>query len=203
MRLQFISSNIRGENLYSEVEEVLSSGVKWIQLRLKNILETDYLKEAKRVKEIVDKYGATLIINDNVNVAKELGIGVHIGKNDMPLKAARIVLGEVTTIGATANTTEDIVQSIEADYIGLGPLNYTETKRNLSPVLGIEGLTEILADLGEMSLNPKLTLVGGIKLEDLESLKILGIQSIAVSSLISSASDKEKVIKEIMAYGYK
>lgn len=203
MRLQFISSNLRGENLYTEIEEVLSAGVNWIQLRIKNILETDYLREANRVKEIVDNYSATLIINDNVNVAKELGVGVHIGKNDMPLQAARIVLGENAIIGATANTTEDIINLKEADYIGLGPLNYTKTKQNLSPVLGIEGLTEILADLGEMSLNPKLTLVGGIKLEDLQSLKILGIASIAVSSLISSAENKEKIIKEIMAYGYK
>ena len=73
--------------------------------------------------------------------------GVHLGKKDMPIDQARQILGEAFIIGGTANTFEDVVQHYRAgaDYLGIGPFRFTTTKKNLSPVLGLEGYSSILS----------------------------------------------------------
>ena len=87
-------------------------------------------------------YGSRLIINDRVEVAVAVDAdGVHVGKEDMPVREARRMMGEGKIVGGTANTVEDIREHYRggADYIGLGPYRYTTTKKKLSPVLGLEG----------------------------------------------------------------
>lgn len=202
--LQYITTNSREEKLLKEVEELLHLGVRWIQLRLTNISEQEYREHILLIKPLIEEFNATLIINDNLELALEFNTGIHLGKNDFPIQAAKKILPKNTVIGATCNTTEDIVTAIKdgASYIGLGPFKYTETKKNLSPILKEAGLIEILADLGEMSLAPNLTLVGGIKLEDLSFLSELGIKSIAVSSLLAKAENKNEVINYLKDFNF-
>ena len=101
-----------------------------------------YWNWENKQSKICRKYNATLILNDHVHLVKEIGAnGVHLGKSDMSPVKARELLGSNYIIGGTANNMEDIRQLHKSgvDYIGLGPFRFTRTKKNLAPILGIEG----------------------------------------------------------------
>src|SRR5687767_12955822 len=156
-------------------QKACSAGVKWVQLRVKNKSYDEWLSIACDVKSICDVYGSMLIINDNVQIALETGAaGVHLGKEDMNPQEARKLLGEGFIIGGTANTSEDVLrlQRYGVDYIGIGPFRFTSTKQNLSPVLGLEGLSTIAVN---PELKTPLIAVGGIRQEDVELLMEAGI----------------------------
>lgn len=98
-------------------------------------------------------------------------------------------LGENKIIGGTANTISDVLQRINepCDYIGLGPLRFTSTKQQLSPILGFEGYQNIIKNLKEKSIDiPKIFAIGGVVLEDIEILKEIGIYGAAVSGQITN-----------------
>src|ERR1019366_3998093 len=141
-RLQYITTNPL------DADKACKAGVDWIQLRVKNKTEEEWRALAVETLIVCRRYGAKLIINDNVFLAKEIKAdGVHLGKEDQNPAEARLILGEKFIsgekfiIGGTANSLEDIHSLIESgvDYIGLGPFRFTTTKANLSPVLGLEG----------------------------------------------------------------
>ena len=139
-KIQYITNGKSADEIFNEVHEVIDAGVDWVQLRIKN-QELDFLNIGEEVKAIC-KGRATLIINDQVSVAKDLDVeGVHLGLTDMPIDLARNVLGSNKIIGATANTILQCKKHYDmgANYIGLGPYKYTKTKEKLSPILGIEG----------------------------------------------------------------
>jgi thiamine-phosphate pyrophosphorylase len=174
------------------------AGIKWLQLRVKDKPYNEWLAIAKEVKKITDSFGCTLIVNDNVNVAFESDAdGVHLGKNDIPPLEARKILGNNKTIGGTANTIQDIQYLLEVgvEYIGLGPFRFTATKKNLSPVLGIEKLKKIIA----FQSNIPLIIIGGITKNDVELILNSGAHGIAVSSAINTANDKYHAAKEIIS----
>ena len=106
--------------------------------------------EAVRIQALCREYGATFIIDDHVELVKELHAdGVHLGKKDMPIAEARQILGKDFIIGGTANTFEDVQMHYQAgaDYIGCGPFRFTTTKKNLSPILGLEGYKAIVSQM--------------------------------------------------------
>lgn len=136
-------------------------------------------------------YDVILIINDNVAVAKEVNAhGVHLGRTDMYISEARSILGEDAIIGGTANTLKDVERLIEqkANYIGLGPYSKTETKKNLSPVLGLSGYSELLNELKMFyALNETpIIAIGGIDMYDIEPILSTGIYGVAVSGLLTN-----------------
>ncbi len=190
-KLQYITQETATLSHIDCVREACIAGVKWVQLRVKNKSEEEYLEIAKEAKIICDLYDVILIINDNVEIAKEINAhGVHLGATDMYISEARSILGEDAIIGGTANTIKDIYRLIEhkADYIGLGPFKYTETKKNLSPVLGIEGYEKIFDELRMYnSLNEiPIIAIGGIDVYDVDSLLDVGTYGIAVSGLLTN-----------------
>lgn len=198
-KLQFIS---QGEDAAAHLESIKAAciaGVKWIQLRLKDIDEADYIAAAKEAKAICAVYEATLIINDNPTVAKaSQADGVHLGQTDMDISAARAVLGEQAIIGGTANTWEQVEKLIaeQVDYIGLGPYRPTETKKNLSPVLGMIGYQHVLFQMEKRNLEMPIIAVGGIDIIDISTMMISGVHGIAVSTLIHAAEDKTAIVAE-------
>lgn len=109
-------------------------------------------------------------------------------------------------VGATANTFEDIVKANQegASYIGLGPYRYTETKKNLSPVLGLEGYQKIIRQCRDAGIKIPIFAIGGIKFEDIASLMATGIEGIAVSGAIINAEnpveETRRFIQEINKY---
>lgn len=187
-KLQYIS---QGDTLHKQLYNIhcaLDNGCDWIQLRFKNADSADLFKLSETVKILCEEYLATLIINDNAHLAQQIDAdGVHLGLNDMKISEAQAILGNDKIIGGTANTLEDVLQRIEekCDYVGLGPFRFTSTKANLSPVLGLEGYQNIVTSLKERNLNIPIYAIGGIQLDDLESLINVGIYGIAVSGIIT------------------
>tara|TARA_B100000809_G_scaffold266412_1_gene329020 strand:- start:1050 stop:1730 length:681 start_codon:yes stop_codon:yes gene_type:complete len=208
-KLQYITKKTATLSHIDCVKEACISGVKWIQLRVKEASLPDYIKTAKEARIICDLYDVQLIINDNVEVAILCNAdGVHLGKNDMSPLEARKVLGKDTIIGGTANTVEDIKNLINygVDYIGLGPFKYTTTKNNLSPTLGLDGyytiseqVFKLLKD-GQLKNNiPPIVAIGGIDLENIVDLMKTGVDGIAVSGLLTNDFSLTEVIYEAIA----
>ena len=188
-KLQYITQETDTHSHIDCVREACIAGVRWIQLRVKDKSQEEYLTIAKEARIICNLYDAKLIINDNVEVAKLSGAnGVHLGKKDTHPVAAREELGGESIIGGTANTLEDITTLMDyVDYIGLGPYKFTTSKENLSPVLGVEGYQKIIEQLKLIcSLNDlPIIAVGGIEYSNIQDLLDTGVYGVAFSGLIT------------------
>ncbi len=183
-------------------EQACAGGVRWIQLRLKDVSYEVHKTIALEVQVICDYYGATLIINDNVALAAAINAdGVHLGKTDMSPIEARQLLGYGKIIGSTANTLEDVValSVLPIDYIGLGPFRFTTTKQNLSPLIGLGGYKELLQQLvAQQVKHPPVIGIGGIVLEDVPVLLQTGLHGIAVSASISAQQDVRQAAQQFI-----
>lgn len=197
---QYITQEVPGY-LHSELAELACrGGVDWVQLRVKGASCKIWREFALQVKTVCQKHNATFIINDNVELAKEIEAdGVHLGRKDMDPAEAREILGNNFIIGGTANTFDDIEHLLEqqVDYIGLGPLRFTATKKDLSPVLGLDGIKTIVG-LSAVRLIVPIIAIGGIKLNDIEELIETGVHGIAVSSAINLAEDKLTMTEQFL-----
>ena len=185
----------------AHAEEACKGGVDWIQLRVKNKNEDEWKLIALEAKKICKARGAKLIINDSVKLAKIVGAdGVHLGKEDMPPDEARKLLGPDFIIGGTANTIEDIqrLALLKVDYIGLGPFRFTNTKKNLSPLLGIQGYIDLMKECEAESIKVPIIAIGGIQMEDVDAILETGIYGIAVSSAISDSANISEAASEFI-----
>lgn len=197
--LHYISQPHHIENIRSACE----AGCRWIQLRIKDAPEGTILQEALAAKAICDTYGATLIINDHPHIAKAIGAdGVHVGKKDMTVAAARQITGNNMIVGGTANTLADILQHVKdgASYVGVGPYRFTTTKQQLSPILGLAGINAIMQQLQARGIDIPVIAIGGILAEDLPALVATGIHGIAVSGLITQAANRQQLVFSITNY---
>jgi thiamine-phosphate pyrophosphorylase len=201
-KLQYISqgNTLQEQDLY--IRKALDNGIKWLQVRWKNAPENELIKLCEISKQLCSEYQAVCIINDHVQIAREIDAdGVHLGLDDSAIKDARLILGENKMIGGTANTLSDVIQRINesCDYIGLGPLRFTTTKEKLSPVLGFEGYQHIIDGLREKLIDvPKIFAIGSVALEDILPLQEIGIYGIAVSGLITKQPSIINELKKVM-----
>jgi thiamine-phosphate pyrophosphorylase len=197
-KLQFISQGTDAATHLRQVSEACDAGIRWVQLRMKDFPTGEILSTAHRAKEICDHFNARLIINDHPRIAVSVNAcGVHLGKTDMPVAEARSITGAGMLIGATANTFADIVlhRHSGADYIGLGPLRFTGTKKNLGPLLGLEGYKRILRLFNAVDINIPVIAIGGIVPDDIPGLLQAGVRGVAVSGAIATSVDKKKVVQ--------
>ncbi|KAA2244886.1 thiamine phosphate synthase [Chitinophaga agrisoli] len=188
----------------ANIQAACDAGCNWIQLRMKDSTPEAVLPVALAARKICEAYNATLIINDYPQVAKEVGAhGVHVGKQDMTVAAAREILGPGFIVGGTSNSFEDILQHAKdgADYVGLGPYRFTTTKQKLSPILGLEGISGIVHQLASQGIQMPVIAIGGILLEDIPALLAAGVHGVAVSGLITHADNRQAVVREIFAAG--
>lgn len=193
--LLFITHQTEKYDYYQSAEIALKGGCRQIQLRMKDAYSADVEKMARRVKALCDEYQAALYINDHVRICNDVGVtGVHLGKSDMPPSEARMTLGDSFIIGGTANTFEDICALNEqrVDYIGLGPFRFTTTKKNLSPVLGLEGYRDIVNQCRLHHITLPIFAIGGITQTDIPAIMSTGVSGIALSSTILNAEDPVK-----------
>ena len=199
-KLQYISQGNTVEEQLHNIHKALDNGCDWIQMRFKNQNALEVFTLAEAVKIVCKEYLATFIINDNVHLAQQLDAdGVHLGLSDMSAKEARLILGKTKIIGVTANTFEDVLQrtSEKCDYIGLGPFQFTTTKQNLSPILGLEGYRLIIQQTKIKNIQIPIYAIGGITLENVESLMKTGIHGIAVSGLITQSENLSQLITQL------
>ena len=190
--IQFISHSNERCSYLDGIRLALEGGCKWVQLRMKDAPDEQVAHLGVQARELCDRYGAKLILDDRVNLVVQTGAdGVHLGKNDMPIAQAREILGPGKIIGGTANTFEDIVAHWKsgADYIGCGPFRFTTTKKNLSPILGLEGYRDIVARMKDAGITLPLVAIGGITAEDIPAILETGVDGIAVSGTVLRAED--------------
>ena len=195
---------------YEEAKRFLEGGGSWVQLRQKEGLDREM---AHRLAELCRQKNGVLCVDDNVDIALEIGAdAVHLGKNDMPVDEAWKVVRKAHRekdflIGATTNTFEDIRQAARsgASYIGLGPFRFTQTKKRLSPILGLEGYRRIISQCEEAGIHLPIYAIGGIELEDIPDLMKAGVHGIAISGSIIRADNPaemtrrflEKILEEV------
>lgn len=203
-KLQYISQGNTRQEQEQNIRNALDNGIKWVQIRWKNAPENELISLCEISKQLCSEYHSVCIINDNVQLAKEMDAdGVHLGLSDGSIAEARTILGGNKIIGGTANTISDVMQRISesCDYIGLGPLRFTATKEKLSPVLGFEGYQKIIDQLREKSVDiPTIYAIGGVKIEDIQLLQQIGIYGVAVSGQITHQPTIINEFKKAMIY---
>ena len=190
--IQFITHSNNRYGYVDGARLALEGGCRWVQLRMKEATEAEFMAAAAEIGRLCKEHGATFVLDDHVEWVEKTGAdGVHLGKNDMPIDEARKILGNDKIIGGTANTFEDVERLYRqgADYIGCGPFRFTTTKKNLSPVLGLEGYQHIVDQMKSHGINLPIVAIGGILESDIKSILATGVSGIAVSGGILNAEN--------------
>lgn len=199
--IQFITHETETIGYVEGARMALEGGCRWIQLRMKDASDYEVRKAAAEIQPMCKAHDAIFLLDDRVELAKELKAdGVHLGKNDMPVDEARRVLGEEFIIGGTANTFDDIERLSRqgADYIGCGPFRFTTTKKNLAPVIGIEGYRDIIEKMEAAGIDLPVVAIGGITADDIDDILATGVRGIAVSGTVLRAENPVAMMKQII-----
>lgn len=174
------------DTLEEAVELAIQGGVTVVQLREKDCTSREFYEEAEKVKAITDAYEIPLLINDRLDIALAVGAdGVHLGQTDIPVWAARDILGADKIVGATANTLEKAEEAWKsgADYLGVGDVFGTSTKADTIHVT----LEELAAIKKRVEI--PVVAIGGINAENISLLKGTGVDGAAVISAILAKRD--------------
>lgn len=199
--LQYISHFTQQISYAEGIRMALEGGCRWIQLRMKDAPAEEIIACAEEVLPLCRRHGAKFLLDDHVELVRQLGAdGVHLGKNDMPVDEARKILGPDIIIGGTANTIEDIIRLHKqgADYIGCGPFRFTTTKKNLSPILGLDGYKSIVLKMKELGIDLPIVAIGGITVEDIPAVMGTSVSGIALSGAILGAPDPVEMTARII-----
>ena len=187
---------LNGRTLYEVVKESLDGGVTFLQLREKKLDEEHFLEEAKELQKLCKEYKVPFIINDNVDIAVEIGAdGVHVGQSDMEAGDVRAKLGEDKIVGVSAQTVEQalLAQERGADYLGVGAVFPTSSKDD-----AVEVDHEMVKAICEAVDIPVIA-IGGITKDNVQELSGCGLCGIAVISAIFAKPDIKKTTEELKA----
>jgi len=182
--------------LWEVVEEAIIGGATLVQLREKEISSRDCLEIAQRVKQVTDRYGVPLIINDRIDIALASGAdGVHVGPEDLSVRIARQLMGEGKIIGASASSVDEAVlfQAQGADYLGVGAMFPTATKEGTEQV-GLADLRAIKA-----AVRVPVVAIGGINAENAGPVMETGVDGVAVVSAIMARADIREAARHLSA----
>ncbi len=174
------------KSLYEQVEQTLKGGTTFVQLREKKLSYEDFLQEGKEIQKLCKEYDVPFVINDNVELAKELDAdGVHIGQDDMTISDARKIIGNDKILGVSVQTVEDAIfaEKEGADYLGVGAVFSTSTKLDAVDV-SYKMLKEICA-----AVKIPVVAIGGINKNNILDLQNSGICGVAVVSAIFAEKD--------------
>ena len=178
------------------VEKALQAGVTVLQLREKTATTRDFYQLALRIKPIARQYNVPLLINDRLDIALAVDAdGVHVGQEDLPVAVVRRLIGPDKILGATAATVA-AAQTAEregADYIGSGTMFPTLTKPG-KQVLPLNVLAQI-----KQAVQVPVVAIGGITADNLLTLKITGVDGLAVVSAIIDSADPAAATQEILS----
>ena len=179
--------------VYSAVDAALQAGVTALQYRAKGKNSREMLQQAGKFKELCVKYNIPLIINDRLDIALAVAAdGVHLGQDDLPLAIARRLAGDMI-IGVSATSYDEgreaIVQG--ADYIGIGPIFETATKKAAKPPCGLEVIRRLKTEFSAA----RLVAIGGIDLDNFIPIITAGAEGIAVVSAILGSRDPRQAAR--------
>ncbi len=177
-------------------EQICAGGARLLQLRVKDRPTREFLTIAQEVRTICHRYGSLLIINDRADIALAVEAeGVHVGQEDLPLAAARKVLGPGKLIGVS---THDPAQALAAgrggaDYLGFGPLFGTSTKATGYSARGLDQLREVRA-----LVSLPIVAIGGITAERAPAVLAAGADAVAMISELVLANDITAKVRETL-----
>jgi thiamine-phosphate pyrophosphorylase len=180
------SSIIRGLSLQEAVQKAILGGLKFLQYREKDLPPSVSYEMAKEHRRLAQNAGVTFLVNDDVSLALAVKAdGVHLGQEDLPLREARKILGNQKLIGISTHSVQEAVDAERdgADYIGLGPIYSTTTKRTRSP-LGCGIITKV-----KEKVRIPVFAIGGINLDNFKEVLEAGATGIAVISAVLTSPD--------------
>jgi thiamine-phosphate pyrophosphorylase len=189
------AESARGRDLIQIIRQAVEGGVTLVQLRAKKLPASAFLNLALEAASLLRKKKIPLIINDRPDIALACSAaGVHLGQEDLPLSAARRILGKDRLIGLSASSLKEAhrAQKDGADYIGLGPVFSTPTKATTLTPLGLRGVREICS-----RLSIPVLAIGGIDRRNARQVIAAGADGIAVVSAILGARDIFKATRKL------
>ncbi len=179
-----------------QTKRLIDGGAKLIQLREKHASPKEFNEQAKKSLELARKYSVKIIINDRIDIALVLGAdGVHLGQDDVSPEHARNILGEKAIIGFSTHNLEQAVEAVKfpIDYLAIGPVFTTKTKKNADEVVGLEVIKKVREAIGDFPL----VAIGGINSGNFLKVLSAGADSLAIiSDLISDAEKISDKLKE-------
>ena len=184
-----------GEKLADVVESVLQNGATFLQIREKDLAEDAFEAEAERLKTRCAQHGVPFVVNDSVEIALQCDAdGVHVGQSDIKGRDIRAIIGPDKILGISAGTVKEAVaaEKAGADYIGVGAVFPTGTKKNATPMT-MELLKEIVS-----SVSIPVVAIGGISAENILQLCGSGVDGVAVVSAIFAAEDPGKATADLL-----
>jgi thiamine-phosphate pyrophosphorylase len=195
-KFHYLTQDLPNRNHIEQAEIACSAGANWLQYRCLTKTDEELIAEISQIADICDDWGATLILTNHYHLLDKVDAqGVHIEDFDADFKSIREAIGEDKTFGASATNLEALLK-VQAtgvvDYCGYGPFRHTDTKPNNKPLLGFEGYRQ----LQKQPIEIPVIAVGGITLNDVETLIQTGIYGIAVSAAVNLAIDPGAVVKE-------
>ena len=184
-----------GESLYSVCREVLEQGATFLQIREKDLDENTFEQEAEQLRALCEEKAVPFVVTDSVEIALECNAdGVHVGQSDIKGRDIRAMIGPDKILGISAGTVEEAVaaEKAGADYIGVGAVFATSTKKNARNMT-MERLKEI-----REAVSIPIVAIGGINGENMLQLKGSGVDGVAVVSAIFAAEDPGKATAELL-----
>lgn len=184
-----------GETLEEVVEDVLKSGATFLQLREKIQGHEEIVEMAKKLQALCKKYNVPFVVNDDIMAAKEMDAdGVHIGQSDMEYTKAREILGPDKIIGVSAGNLQEAKEAerVGADYIGVGAVFHTDTKKDATS-LTMDQLKEIC-----QAVSIPVVAIGGISVDNALELNGTGVDGICVISAIFGSENPSEATKKLL-----
>ncbi|EJE7233732.1 TPA: thiamine phosphate synthase [Clostridium botulinum] len=178
---------LKGRELKKVVEDAILGGVTIVQVREKDVSTREFYNIAKEVKEVTDHYKVPIIINDRLDIAQAINAhGVHLGQKDMQLNIARRILGKDKIIGISVGNIKEALEAENngADYLGIGTIFPTGSKKDVDAIIGINGLSKIKNNISIPSVA-----IGGINKTNFKDVLNTGIEGISVISAILDEDD--------------
>ncbi|WP_010252372.1 thiamine phosphate synthase [Acetivibrio cellulolyticus] len=192
----------KGRNNIEVVKEMIGAGVKIIQYREKNRKLLHKYNECLKIRVMTKEAGVAFIVNDNIDIAMLVGAdGVHIGQDDLPIEKVRELVGNDMIIGLSTHSPRQAEDAVRrgADYIGVGPIYRTYTKKDVCDPVGLEYLKFVV-----QNISIPYVAIGGIKEHNLDEVIGRGAKCVAmVTEIVESDNIKEKIktIKNKMKRG--
>ena len=184
-----------GQTLLSVCEDVLANGATFLQIREKDLDANTFEAEAAKLKELCRRYHVPYVVNDSVEIALAIGAdGVHVGQSDIRGRDIRSLIGPDKILGISAGTVEEAIaaENAGADYIGVGAVFGTSTKKNARN-LSVEKLQEI-----RHAVSIPVVAIGGIHAGNLLELSGSGVDGVAVVSAIFAVADPGKATARLL-----
>lgn len=176
---------------------ILNAGGRLIQLRMKNRSSGEVLTTATALRERTAHAGATLIINDRVDIALAVGAdGVHLGAEDLPVEEARRIAGPGLLIGRSTHSLEEAAAAVDAgaDYIGFGPIYATATKPPSHTPRGLAPLRTVRAQVQVPTVA-----IGGITEATAPAVRAAGADAVAMIGELARSTNVEDTVRRILA----